>query len=167
MLKKTLLFVLLAFPFGMFAQDMKIAYVNTQEIFNAMPEVSQMESTLASENQKYTEELKRMQEEYNNKYTQFMNSADSLPENIKIRRMQEVQDLQQRTETFYEQARQDMAKKQQELQAPIEKKIADAIKTVGDEQGYTYVVQSMVFIYISPTKSIDATPLVRAKLGLK
>ncbi len=166
MLKKTLLFVLLALPLGVFAQD-KIAYVNTQEVFNAMPEVSKMESTLATENQRYTDELKKMEDEYNKKYAEFVNASDSLPENIKIRRMQELQDLQQRTETFYQQARQNIAKLQQELQAPIEKKIADAIKAVGDEQGYTYVVQSMVFIYISPSKGINATPMVKTKLGLK
>lgn len=157
---------LLAFSVSTFAQEAKIAHVNTQEIFNAMPEVSAMESELANLQKGITDELKRLEDEYNKKYTEFMQQADSLPESIKVRRMQEVQELQQRIETFYQQSRQDVAKKQQDLQAPIEKKIADAIQVVGEEQNYTYILQDGVFLFISPS-SINATPLVRTKLGLK
>jgi len=166
MLKRLVLAMLLALPVGAFAQDLKIAHVNTQEVFNAMPELSAMESEIADLNKSFTEELKRMEDEYSKKYAEFIEKADSLPENIKIRRMQEVQDIQQKIETFYQQARQDVQKKQQELQAPIEKKIADAIRLVGEEQGYTYVLQSGVFLHIS-AKAIDATQLVKSKLGLR
>lgn len=166
MLKKLVVVALLAFSVSTFAQEVKIAHVNTQEVFNAMPEVSAMESEIAELSKGFKDELKRLEDEYTKKYTEFVQKADSLPESIKIRRMQEVQDIQQRVETFYQQAQQDVQKKQQELQAPIEQKIAEAIKAVGDEQGYTYVLQNGVFLYISP-RAIDATPLVKAKLGLK
>ncbi len=166
MFKKLFLIALSVLPLSLFAQEVKIAHVNTSVIFNAMPEVSAMETEIANLNKSFTEELKSLEDEYNKKYTKFMQESDSLNESIKMRRMQEVQDLQQRIETFYQQARQDVQKKQQELQAPIEKKIADAIKAVGEEQGYTYVMQDGVFLYIS-SKSIDATALVKTKLGLK
>lgn len=166
MFKRVLVIALLTVSVSAFAQEVKIAHVNTQEIFNAMPEVSAMESEIANLNKEFTDELKRLEEEYEKKYSEFMQRADSLPESIKIRRMQEVQDSQQRIETFYQQARQDVQKKQQELLAPIQKKIADAIKVVGEEQNYTYVLEDGTFLYISPN-AINATSLVRTKLGLK
>ena len=60
-------------------------------------------------------------------------AQDSLPENIKARRMQEVQELQQRIQNFQEVAQGDIEKQQQQLFAPIEKKLTDAIKSVGPE----------------------------------
>jgi outer membrane protein len=166
MFRKLVLVALLAIPAGVFAQEIRIAHVNTQEIFNNMPETSAMETAVANLNQGYTDELKRMEDEYNKKYAEFVEQSDSLQENIKVMRMQEVQNIQQRIQTFYQQARQEVQKKQQELLAPIQKKISDAIKLVGDENNFTYIIEDGAFLYMSP-KSIDATQLVKTKLGLK
>jgi len=165
-MKKIVLLAFLCLPLGMKAQEVKIAHVNTLEIFNAMPETSAAETELANLGQSLRTELQRMEEEYNRMYTQFMQQQDSLPQSIKIKRMQEIEDKKNRTETFYQQAEQEVAKKKEELNAPIAQKIQAAIKAVGDEQGYTYMMESRVFAYTSP-KAIDATPFVKAKLGIK
>ena len=44
--------------------------------------------------------------------------------------------------------------------------MADAIKAVGAEQGYTYIIDPQVLLYTGPN-AIDATPMVKTKLGLK
>ena len=166
MLKKIVLLAFLCLPLGMMAQEVKIAHVNTQEVFSAMPETAAATTELDNLNQKITADLQNMQDEYSKKYTDFMQASDTLVQSIKIRRMQEIEDLKNRIETAYQQGDQDMAKRKSELQTPIIQKIQDAIKSVGDEQGYTYMMETGAFMYISP-KAIDATPLVKAKLGLK
>ena len=80
--------------------------------------------------------------------------------------MQEVEDLRQRMDNFVQVAQQDVNKKQQELIAPIQQKMADAIKAVGTEQGYTYIIDPQVLLYTGPN-AIDATPFVKTKLGLQ
>ena len=61
-----------------------------------------------------------------------------------------------------------MSKKQQELLAPIQEKLRAAIKAVGDEKGYTYMLDNNPGIVLyTGNSAIDATPLVKAKLGLK
>ena len=166
MLKKIVLLAFLCFPFGMFAQDLKIARVNTMEIFNVMPETTAAETELANFNQSLQTELQRMEEEYNRKYTEFMQQSDTLVENIKVRRMQEIHGLREKIENFYQESQQNIVKKREELNAPIIQRIQSAIKSVGEEQAYTYIMEIGAFLYISP-KSIDATPQVKAKLGLK
>ena len=169
MLKKFLIATALVFSvtLGAMAQgDIKIAYVITDDVFAKMPEVSDYESSLATLNESYKKELSGMQDEYNKKYSDFLAQQDSLPENIKVRRMQEVQELQQRIDNFMQVAQQDLQKKQQDLIAPIRQKLEDAIKKVGDENGYTYVVDRAVLLYAG-SAAIDATPLVKQKLGLK
>ncbi len=166
MLKKIVLCVFLCLPLGMMAQELKIAHVNSMEIFNAMPETAAAETELANLNQSLRKELQTMETDYNKKYTEFMQQQDSLTQSIKVRRMQEVQDLKDRIETFYQQAEQEVTKKRNELNAPIIQKIQTAIKAVGEEHGFTYMMESGAFLFVSP-KATDATPLVRTKLGLK
>ena len=166
MLKKIVLLAFLCLPLGMRAQEVKIAHVNTMEIFSAMPETATAETELANLQQSFRTDIQRMEEEYGKKYTEFMQEADSLVQSIKVRRMQEIEDLKNRIETFYQDAEQQMVKKRNDLQTPILQKIQNAIKALGEEQGYTFMMETGAFLFISP-KAIDATPLLKAKLGLK
>ena len=132
----------------------------------ALPEVADMQKKLEDLNAKYKKELETMQGEYQKKYSDFIAQQDSLTENIKVRRMQEVQDMQQRMDNFVQVAQQDVAKQQQDLLTPIQQKIQDAIKAVGAEKGYTYIIDPQVLLY-QGSNAIDATQFVKAKLGLK
>lgn len=164
-MKKLIVLLFMILPLGAFAQEVKIAFVNTQEVFMAMPEVSAMEKQMADLNEKYKLELKQMQDEYQKKYSDFIAQQDSLTENIKLRRMQEIQDIQGRMDNFMQVAQQDVQKKQQELLQPVQEKLQKAIKTVGEEKGYTYIIDPAALLFTG-NNAIDATPFVRTKLGL-
>ena len=160
-MKKLIVLLLMILPLGAIAQEVKIAFVKTQEVFMAMPEVSGMEKQMADLNEKYRVELKQMQDEYQKKYSDFVAQQDSLTENIKLRRMQEIQDIQERMDNFVQVAQ----KKQQELLQPIQQKLHEAIQKVGEEKGYTYIIDPAALLYTG-TNAVDATPFVRTKLGL-
>ncbi len=164
-MKKLIVLLFMIIPLGAFAQEVKIAFVNTQEVFMAMPEVSAMEKQMADLNEKYKLELSQMQDEYKKKYSDFIAQQDSLTENIKLRRMQEIEDIQRRMDNFMQVAQQDVQKKQQELIQPVQEKLQKAIKAVGDEKGYTYIIDPAALLYTG-SNAIDATSFVRAKLGL-
>ncbi|RHJ93407.1 OmpH family outer membrane protein [Parabacteroides bouchesdurhonensis] len=164
-MKKLIVLLLMILPLGAIAQEVKIAYVNTQEIFLGLPDASDMEKKIADLNEKYKLELQQMQDEFNKKYSDFVAQQDSLTENIKLRRMQEIEDIRGRMDNFMQVARQDMEKKQQELIQPIQEKIHKAINAVGEEKGYTYIIDPQVLLYTGPN-AIDATPFVKAKLGI-
>ena len=164
-MKKLIVLLLMILPLGAIAQEVKIAFVKTQEVFMAMPEVSGMEKQMADLNEKYIVELKQMQDEYQKKYSDFVAQQDSLTENIKLRRMQEIQDIQERMDNFVQVAQQDVQKKQQELLQPIQQKLHEAIQKVGEEKGYTYIIDPAALLYTG-TNAVDATPFVRTKLGL-
>ena len=159
-MKKLIIFLLMMLPLGVFAQESKIAIVNTQEVIQAMPEFATMQKQMADKN-----EMQVMQDEYNKKYSDFVAQQDSLTENIKMRRMQELQDMEQRTQNFIQISQQDFQKKQGELFTPIQDKLKNAIKAVGDEKGYTYILDPQIVLYQGNT-AVDATQFVKAKLGI-
>ena len=159
-----LLFALL--PLSICAQEVKIAIVNQAEIFNSMPELSVVETQLAKLNEEYEKELKIMTDEYQKKYADYVAQQDSLTENIKLRRQQELQDLESRIQNYVPVAKQDMEKKAQELYAPIQEKVMNAIKAVGEEKGYTVILHPQALLFVGAS-AIDATQFTKDKLGLK
>ena len=65
-------------------------------------------------------------------------------------------------------AQEDIAKKQEELFIPIQQKLMDAIKAVGEEGKYTYIFDlTYPVVLYQGTGSEDITPLVKAKLGIQ
>ena len=164
-MKKLIIFLLMMLPLGVFAQESKIAIVNTQEVIQAMPEFANMQKQMADMEAKYKSEMQVMEDEYNKKYSDFVAQQDSLTENIKMRRMQELQDMEQRTQNFIQISQQDFQKKQGELFTPIQDKLKNAIKAVGDEKGYTYILDPQIVLYQGNT-AVDATQFVKAKLGI-
>lgn len=167
MKKLIALVVVMMLPLAAFAQEVKIAYVNTQEVFAAMPELPQINKQIEDFSEEFTTELKRMDEEYNKKYQDYIAQQDSLTENIKLRRMSEIQDIQQRMEQLYQMAQQEVPKKQEELFMPVQQKMMDAIRAVGTEKGYTLVLSlNPANILYTGSNAIDATPFVKTKLGL-
>jgi outer membrane protein len=149
---------------GAFAQE-KIAYFNASEVAVIMPEFKQMQDSLQKMQIEIEAEMQVIREEYDRKYQAFMKEGETLSEPIKIRRMQDIRDLEERAATFNEQSQKQMQELSQALQVPIMQKIDDAVEAVGKANNFTYILDASVLRYISPT-AIDATPLVQKQLGL-
>lgn len=170
MIKRIFLIVLCALPLTIMAQDLKFGYFNRQEVFMSMPETIEAQKKLDQLSKDYEAELLKMQQEYQKKGSEFVAARDTLPESIKTRRMAEIQDLEQRLQSFYQDSQKDIQKQQEKLITPINKKLTDAVKAVGDENGFVYIVDANTnagVLYYSQSKCVDVTNLVRTKLNLK
>lgn len=170
MTKKILISLICLFPLLLNAQDLKFGYFNRAEIFQSMPETAEATKKLDALAKIYETDLLKMQEEYQKKGSDFVASRDSLPESIKVRRMTEIQDLEQRLQTFYQDSQKDIQKQQQDLIIPINDKLSKAVKAVGSENGFVYIFDISAnagLMYWSLDKCIDVTNLVRSKLNLK
>ena len=167
-MKKIVVMVMLLMSFGLVAQEMKIAVVNQREIFDAMPEMEKIENELAALFKYYSDMHDKMNAEYIQLNTDLINKEDSIPENLKMIKIRQLEDVASRLEKLQQSYAQDREKQQQELFAPIQEKVQKAIDQVGDENGYTYIIilEPQLVLYMGKT-AIDATDKVRAKLGLK
>jgi len=146
----------------------KFGHVNTQEIIQAMPEFATAKSEIEALTKQYEADLKSMQDELQKKGEAFEKEQATLPENIKQRRQQELQDMYQKIQQSYQDNQQALAQAQQEKMQAITTKVLDAIKQIGQTGGYVYIMEMGAGIpYISTTLSDDVTAQVKAKLGLK
>ena len=144
-----------------------IAFVNTLEIINSLPDKVSATERLNTLNENYKQELQIMQNEYNKKYSDFITYQENLAESIKLRRMQELTDLENRIQNFTKLAQKDIEEHEQLLLEPIKEKVNNAIKEVGIEQNFTviYDLDDSGIVFVSPN-AVDANELVKLKLGV-
>ena len=145
----------------------KFGHVNTQEIIQVMPEYNKAKTEIDALQAQYEADLKSMQDELQKKGEAFDKEQASLPDNIKQRRQQELQDMYTKIQQSYQDNQQALQKASQEKMQAIQTKILDAIKAVGQAGQYVYIMENNSLPYISTTLSTDVTPQVKAKLGLK
>jgi outer membrane protein len=167
MLKKLILILFVLAPVGMFAQD-KFAYINAEEVFSKMPELKDVESQLLAKREQIKKQADAIQTEYTAKIEQFKTTpTEELTDNqaILLDRQKQLADLESRYETYMKTSQEDYEKSQQALIVPLQEKLRKAIKDVGDENGYSYILNSAALLYWS-TGAVDAGPKVKAKLGI-
>ena len=146
----------------------KFGHVNAQEIMQAMPEFAKARTEMEALAKQYEADVKSMQEELQKKIDAFDKEQATLPENIKQRRQQELQDMYTKIQQSYQDNQQALARAQQEKMQAISTKVLDAIKAVGEAGGYVYIMDTASGIpFISTTLSKDVTADVKAKLGLR
>ena len=167
MFKKLIILFFAIMPLALVAQETKIAFVNSQEIFGMMPELGAIETQLNTKQEQVKKNAAALENEYNLKMEEFKKSDDEVTEALLMDRQKQIQQIEERYQAFIQNSQKEVQDLQQKLLAPVQEKMQKAIQAVGEEKGYTYILDlsSGSVAFHSPT-AIDANPLVKAKLGI-
>lgn len=171
MLKKIILSLCLLAPVMLMAQD-KIGYVNTNEIMSLLPEMKEVQTKLQTKGESLQKSLQAIETEYQTKLQgyqkkleDFQNKVGDVTESEIIDGQKELTQLQERFETHGQSVQAEYQRYQQELITPIHEKVGKAIKEVGDENNYQYIVDAAALLYIG-SNAADANKQVKTKLGI-
>lgn len=159
------LFLMLALVLPVLASAQKIGHVNSQEIMTLMPETKQMGVKLDSLQSSYETQLANMQEEFNKKIAEFQKQQATMSADIREFRQQELAEMEQRMQMFYQTVQKDLQTKQVEYLQPVREALLAAINKVGAAQGCTYVIDQANVLYIG-TEALDLTAAVKAELKI-
>jgi len=173
MMKKIILSVLFIFSVlyagNIAAQTaQQIAFVNSNELLEAIPDKVAATKSINELNNKYKAELQVMQNDYNKKYSDFVSYQNSMADNVRLRRMQELYELERQINNFMKVAQDDISNQEKELIVPLRQKVKDAIYQVGVERGFVciYDLANPAIAFVTPDAT-DATVLVKQKLGVR
>ncbi len=169
MIKKFLTLVLLLVPVSLCAQ--KFAYYDHYDVMQAMPSFQKAQQELEELGQRYQNDLKSMQDEIISKRDAYLASADSLPENMRTRKEQEIEDLINRFQQAQQDNQEAFQKKQQETIQPIVAEVVNAVNDIAKAEGFVYVMDRQTAastggIIINESMCEDITAKVKSKLGL-
>ena len=167
-MKKILVIAMALMPLMLMAQA-RIGIVNSQQIFDLMPDKANAEAQLQSLSEHYHAEYVLLQSEFDKKYADYQTVAadPSTPEAIKERRVQELQESDKKIREFQRRAADDIASRREALSNPINEKIQTAIQAAGRQANLDVVFDTAVtpVAYTGPN-TVDITPMVKAILGL-
>lgn len=148
--------------------QVKLGHIETQKLIQAMPEMTAAQKTLQDKQAEIEKELTNMQEQFRTKLTDYNNTAKTMSDVIRASKEQELQELQQRIQSFQQIAMDNLEKTQKDLMEPIMNKALTAIKEVGKENGFAYIYDmSAGVILFAAENTEDVLPLVKKKLGLQ
>ncbi|MDL2262010.1 OmpH family outer membrane protein [Bacteroidales bacterium OttesenSCG-928-I21] len=149
-----------------YAQKGKFGHVDSNSIFAEMPERNQVQKAIEDYARSLENQMQELYKEYETKLTAYETEKDSYSSSVKQLKEEEIMNLQQRIQSFQARAQQDLQNKELELFEPITEKIKTAIKEVGEEKALIYVFDTAGLLYYS-SESVDVTPEVKTKLGIK
>ena len=143
------------------------AHLNSSDLMQVMPGRDSAQKVLETLNAQLEDELKSMYAEYQNKADQFQKEQATMSQAMQQTKLQDLQDLKKRIETFQEQAQGELQEKQEELLKPLVDKAKAAIAKVAKENGYTYVFDSAVGALLYYEGGDDIIELVKKELKIK
>ncbi|GJG27782.1 membrane protein [Segatella bryantii] len=152
-------------PLSTFAQQ-KFGHLNSQEIMSQMPEFIKARGEVEAQAKTYENDLKSMQEELTRKNDEYEKGKSTMNATAQKQKETELQTLYQKIQQAYQDNQQALSKLQQDKMQPITTKLVNAIKAVGDQGKYVYIMDVASGIpYISQTQSKDVTAEVKAQLA--
>lgn len=169
-LKKTvsLLIISLGLSIAASAQHktLKIGHTNIYNVLSQLPDAKRIENEIKTYRTQLENQLQTKYKEYQDKLAAYQKGEALMSEPVKADKQKELQFLQNSIQEFEQNAETSLQKKQQTLLQPVQEQIEKAIKSVADELGYTYVLNSEGGILLHSPESDDITNLVLKKLGV-
>lgn len=169
MKKSSVLILLMCLPLMLMAQA-RIGIVNSQQIFDIMPEKAAAEARLKAMSDKYHAEYELLQADFDKKYADYQTVAadPAMPETIKQRRIQELQESDKSIREFQQRAADDLAAQRTALTKPITDRIQQAIRLAGERSSLDLVLDTAVtpVAYVG-SNTVDLMPMVKALLGIQ
>ena len=156
-------------PLMLMAQA-RIGIVNSQQLFDLMPDKAAAEAQLKALSDKYHAEYELLRGEFDKKYAdyQVIASDATMPETIKERRVQELQESDKKLREFERRAADDIAAKRTALTKPITDRVQDAIRTAGEQGAFDLVLDTAVTpVAFAGPNVMDITAMVKKLLGLE
>ena len=168
-MKKTILFVLLALLATMptMAQnELKFGFLSYATVLQAMPEYATMQNNMAELRQKYEAEQKRVEDDFNKKYEEFLDGQKSYPKTILQKRQSELQEMLNKNIAFKKESQRLLSQAEEDAMLPIKVRLAEVLDAIGRERGYAFIVNTdeKSTLWLNPAMGVDITATVKEQL---
>lgn len=155
----------LLFPVIASAQA-RFGYFSYEKTMTSMPEYRVVVDNMNDLKAKYDAETKRVEEEFNKKYEEFLDGQRDFAPTILQKRQTELQELLKRNVAFKAESERLLAEAEKEAYAPLHQKIQATLQKIGAEKGYAFILNTdgNACPYIDPTMGEDVTELLKTAM---
>lgn len=157
--------MLCLFAVNSYSQN-KLGYIDSQELLLLMPERKTAEEEVQTFAKSLESQLQAMTAEYQQSVQEYQSNESTYTDLVKQDKVTEITGLEQRIQSFQQNAQQALQAKEQELLEPILQKARAAIEDVASEGNYTYIFDKSVGSILFAKESENILQLVKKKLNL-
>jgi len=169
-MKKLILFLLLLATMPAMAQgELKFGYLSYNVVMQAMPEYAAMQSSMAELREKYEAEQKRVEDDFNKKYEEFLDGQKNFPKTILQKRQSELQEMLDKNIAFKKESQRLLKQAEEDAMAPILVRLATTLDTIGKKRGYAFIVNTdeKATLWLNPSLGEDISEAVIQLLNEK
>jgi len=175
-MKKTILFLLLTVvSLAVSAQDaqpkdslaFKFGYLSYDSVMVAVPDYTELKTNMAQLREQYEAEQKRVENDFNKKYEEFLDGQASFPKTILQKRQSELQEMLDRNIEFKKQSQKMLSEAEANMMEAIKTTINMAVNIIAQERGYAFVLNTdkEAVTFINPALGEDITEAVKQLLN--
>ncbi len=163
----TLLLLLPALTAGA-QSSVRAGSLRYDSLLHVLPQYAQVQQQMADLRLKYEAETKYNELSFQRQFSEFLQGQKNFPENILLKRQRDLQEQMERSIAFRHEADSLLAAAEADLMRPLRQQLDQAIRQVGLEHGYEYIIDrdQPALRFVHPSVVEDATPYVLHKLGL-
>jgi len=154
------------------AQEVKIGYLNPQEVLERMPETATIEKELTSLANSKQETFTQRVQKFQTDVQRFQQNASVMSNDARTKEEQRLMTEEQSLQQLQSEIQQELATKRNDLLRPLLEKIDKAISDVAKEMNLTYVINEstsqgesiLLFVSDDGKTRLNITEKVIAKL---
>lgn len=134
---------------------MKFAFLSLDSVMYSMEEYAQLQRDMVAMRQQYEAEMKRVEDDFNKKYEEFLDGQKNFPKTILQKRQSELQEMMDKNIAFKKESLQLLNDTEKTQTDVIRMMVEMAVKTLGMQRGYAFILNT----------DADATPWLNPALG--
>jgi outer membrane protein len=166
MILKTWALALLLLCFTPAEAQSLFGYLSYDAALKAMPEYTLGQAELQRLRSQYADEMKRVEEEFNSKYEDFLEVQRELAPTILNKRQSELQQLMERNMQFKQQAQEELQQAEKRTMETLQQKLDTLLQTIGKERNYAFILNTdnHACPYINPAMGDDLTDIILQRI---
>ena len=145
---------------------LKFGYLSIDSVLLSMPEYAEMQQNMATMRQQYEAEMKRVEDDFNKKYEEFLDGQKNFPKTILQKRQSELQEMLDKNIAFKKEGLQMLNDTEKTQKDVILMMIDMAVKTIGMQRGYAFILNTDANAtpWLNPAMGEDITKAVKEML---
>ena len=131
-----------------------------------MPDYIEAQNNINTLRQQYDNEMKRAENEFNNKYEEFLEGQRSFAPSILQKRQAELQELMEKNITFRQETERLLKQAEQEAYEPVRKRLNAIVQEIGRQRGYAFILNTdnNACPYVDSSMAENITTLIKDAL---
>ena len=145
---------------------LKFGFLSYDAVLRSMADYALVEEQMARLQDQYAAEQKRVEDEFNKKYEEFLDGQRDFPQTILQKRQTELQELLDKNIAFKKEGQRLLAEAREKALAPLKTRLAGALANVGSVHGLAFILNTdqNAVPWMNITMAEDVTEAVKAAL---